>query len=123
MEDGNGSSRAPNDREALPPGLSAWFAIEECVSETFDALEALDGETERAVGLVSGIHKAVSVWLSWELWATLLEPGHYTPDSLLAAVLEDGVDVHQLPRSSPATPPRPGHGNEWSAFGAGESDA
>ncbi len=123
MANGNGWSGAPDDREGLPPGLSAWFAIEECVGETLNALEALGGDTDRAVELVSGIHRVVKVWLSWELWASLLEPGHYTPDSLLAALLENGVDVRQLPREKEATPPRPGQGNEWRAFDGGDGRA
>jgi hypothetical protein len=120
MANGNGRSDAPDARDELPPGLSAWFAIEACLGETLAALDALDGETDRAVAFVSGIHQAVKTWLSWELWGTLLDPGHYTPDSLLLSLLEDGVDVQQLPRSSPATPPRPGQGTEWRAFDAGE---
>jgi hypothetical protein len=117
MEDGNGRPDAhDDDREELPPGLSAWFAIEECVGETIDALQALGGETDRAVAFVAGIHEAVKTWLSWELWATLLDPGHYTPDGLLVALLERGVDVQQLPRSGPATPPRSVRGIEWRAF-------
>jgi len=30
---------------------------------------------------------------------------NYTPDGLLRALLDEGVDVRQLPRSGPATPP------------------
>jgi hypothetical protein len=120
MANGNGRAEAPDERDELPPGLSAWFAIEECVGETLDALTALGEDASQAVAFVSGIHRAVKVWLSWELWAALLDPGHYTPDSLLAALLERGVDVHQLPRSSPATCPRPGQAGEWRAFEAGE---
>jgi hypothetical protein len=124
MAEATGRPDAPDDDAELPPGLSAWFAIEECVGETLDALKALDGETERAVELVAGIHHAVKTWLSWELWATLLDPGGYTPDSLLLALLEDGVDVQQLPRSEPSTPPRPGRAIEWRAFPppGGEND-
>ena len=107
---------APDERDELPPGLTAWFAIEECVGETLDALSALSGETDGAVELVTGIHQAVRTWLSWELWAALLEPGRYSPDSLLQALLEEGLDVQQLPRSEPATPPRPGRTCEWRAF-------
>jgi hypothetical protein len=116
MANGNGRSDAPDDVDELPPGLAAWFAIEECVGETLDALTALGGETARAVELVTGIHQAVKMWLSWELWAALLEPGRYSPDSLLLALLEDGVDVEQLPQSEPATPPRSGRAIEWRAF-------
>jgi hypothetical protein len=116
MVDDNGRSDAPDEDAELPPGLSAWFAIEEGVGETLDALKALDGETARAVELVAGIHRAVKTWLSWELWAALLERGRYSPDSLLLALLEDGVDVEQLPRSEPATPPRSGRAIEWRAF-------
>ena len=120
MANGNGRQDAPDGRDELPPGLSAWFAIEECVGETVDALQALDDQADRAVEFVSDLHRAVKVWLSFELWAALLDPGHYTPDSLLGALLEDGVDVRQLPRSSPATPPRPRQGTEWRAFEGGE---
>ena len=38
MANGNGRSDAPDETDELPPGLSAWFAIEECVGETLDAL-------------------------------------------------------------------------------------
>jgi hypothetical protein len=38
MANGNGRSDAPDEDAELPPGLSAWFAIEECVGETLDAL-------------------------------------------------------------------------------------
>jgi hypothetical protein len=120
MANGNWREDAPNERDELPPGLSAWFAIEECVGETLDALDAMSGETSRAVEFVSGIHRAVRVWLSWELWATLLDPGNHSPDGLLLSLLEGGVDVRQLPRSSPATLPRPGQGTEWRAFEGGE---
>jgi hypothetical protein len=120
MANGNGRWDAPDERDELPPGLSAWFAIEECVGETLDALDALGGDTAQAVEFVSGIHWAVKVWLSWELWATLLDPGNHSPDGLLLSLLEDGVDVQQLPRSSPATPPRPGQRTEWRAFEGGE---
>jgi len=124
MADDNGRSHAPDEDAELPPGLTAWFAIEECVGETLDALKALGGETERAVELVAGIHQVVKTWLSWELWAALLDPGGYTPDSLLMALLEDGVDLQQLPRSEPATPPRTGRAVEWRAFPLdGENDA
>jgi hypothetical protein len=116
MADDNGGSDAPDEDAELPPGLSAWFAIEECVGETLDALNTLGGDAAWAVALVAGIHKAVKTWLSWELRAALLEPGGYTPDSLLVALLEDGVDVQQLPRSEPATPPSPGRACEWRAF-------
>jgi len=119
MAEGTGLAGPPDESNQLPPGLAAWFAIEECVGETVDALEALDGETDRAVELVSGIHRAVRVWLSWELWAALLDPGQYTPDSLLAALLEEDVDVRQLPREEEATPPRPGQASEWRAFEGG----
>jgi hypothetical protein len=121
MANGNGRSDAPDETDELPPGLSAWFAIEECVGETLDALTAFGDEAGEAVSFVSGIHRAVKVWLSWELWAALLDPGHYTPDSLLSSVLDRGVDVQQLPRSSPATSPRPGQAGEWRAFESGES--
>ena len=47
MANGNGRSDAPDDRDELPPGLSAWFAIEECVGETLHDL--LDQERFRAV--------------------------------------------------------------------------
>jgi hypothetical protein len=120
MANGNGRWVAPDERDELPPGLAAWFAIEECVGETLDALRALGGETDRAVAFVSEVHRAAKVWLSWELWAALLDPGQYTPDSLLLALLEEGVDVQQLPRSSPAMPPRPEQDIEWRAFEGGE---
>jgi hypothetical protein len=120
MANGNGRSDAPDETDELPPGLSAWFAIEECVGETLDALTAFGDEADGAVAFVSGIHGAVKAWLSWELWAAMLDPGHYTPDGLLAALLERGVDVRQLPRSSPATPPRAGQAGEWRAFEGGE---
>jgi hypothetical protein len=71
MANGNGWTNAPDDREELPPGLSAWFAIEECIGETLDALKALPDDTDRAVAFLADIHKAVKVWLSWELWASL----------------------------------------------------
>jgi len=119
MANGNGRSDAPEERDELPPGLAAWFAIEECVGETLDALQALP-DADRAVAFVGGVHEAVRIWLSWELWAALLDSGHYSPDSLLEALLEDGVDVQQLPRSDPATPPRPGRPSEWRAFDGGE---
>ena len=119
MEHGNGRSDAPDEDAELPPGLSAWFAIEECVGETLDALRALGGETEHAVALVSEMHQTVKVWLSWELWAALLDPGQYSPDGLLRALLDEGVDVRQLPRSGPATPPRTGRAIEWRAFESG----
>jgi hypothetical protein len=121
MANGNGRLDASDERDELPPGLSAWFAIEECVGETLDALAALGGEANQAHAFVSGIHRAVKAWLSWELWAALLDPGHYSPDSLLESVLERGVDMQQLPRSSPATPPRSGQAGEWRAFEGGES--
>jgi hypothetical protein len=120
VSEGTGESDEPETSDELPPGLSAWFAIEECLGETLDALRALDDEADQAVAFVSGIHRAVKVWLSWELWATLLDSGQYTPDSLLAALLDRGVDVRQLPRSSPATPPRPGQVSEWRAFECGD---
>ena len=120
MANGNGRSDAPEDGDELPPGPSAWFAIEECVGETLDALRALGGETEQAVALVSEMHQTVKVWLSWELWAALLDPGQYTPDGLLRALLDEGVDVRQLPRSCPATPPQTGRAVEWRAFEAGD---
>jgi len=120
MANGNGRSDAPEDGDELPPGLSAWFAIEECVGETLDALRALGGEAEQAVALVSEMHQRVKVWLSWELWAALLDPGQYTPDGLLRALLDEGVDVRQLPRSGPATPPQTGCAIEWRAFEGGE---
>jgi hypothetical protein len=120
MANGNGRSDAPDDRDKLLPGLAAWFAIEECVGETTDALKAFGDETDQAVAFVSGTHEAVKTWLSWELWPTLLDPGDYTPDSLLASLLERGVDVRQLPRSRPPTPPRPGLAAEWRAFEGGE---
>jgi hypothetical protein len=119
MANGNGRSDAPDESAELRTGLSAWFAIEECVGETLDALAARGGETDRRVAFVAGIHEAAKTWLSWELWATLLDPGHYTPDSLLVALLEHGVDV-QLPRSGPATPPRPARAIEWRAFEGGD---
>ena len=120
MANGNGRSDVPDEDAALPPGLSAWFAIEECVGETLDALTAFGDEAGEAVAFVSGIHRAVKAWLSWELWAALLDPGQYTPDSLLKALFDDGVDVQQLPRSGPATPPRAGRPIEWRAFEGGE---
>ena len=116
MAEATGRPDASDGDAELPPGLSAWFAIEECVGETLDAVEALGAENDRAVEFVAGIHHAVRTWLSWELWAALLDAGHYSPDSLLSALLEDGVDVEQLPRSEPATPPRPGRAIEWRAF-------
>ena len=116
MAEATGRPDAPDGDAELPPGLSAWFAIEECVRETLDAVKALGGENDRAVEFVAGIHPAVRTWLSWELWAALLDPGHYSPDRLLVALLEDGVDVEQLPRSEPATPPRPSRAIEWRAF-------
>jgi hypothetical protein len=120
VADDNGRSDALEERDELPPGLSAWFAIEECVGETLDTLRALGGETEQSVALMSEMHQIVKVWLSWELWAALLDPGQYTPDSLLKALLDDGVDVQQLPRSGPATPPQAGRPIEWRAFEGGE---
>ena len=113
MGNGIGRRDATDDGAELPPGLTAWFAIEECVAETLDALGALGGETDRAV---TEIHQAVRTWLSWQLWAALLEPGRYSPDSLLLALLEEGVDVQQLPRTEPATLPRPGRAIELRAF-------
>jgi hypothetical protein len=62
MIEGNWRSDASDERDELPPGLAAWFAIEECVAETLDALKALDGETDRAVAFVSGTHGAVKTW-------------------------------------------------------------
>ena len=118
MANGNDWADAPDDREELPPGLAGWFAIEEVVGETLDALGK---DADQAHTFVSGIHRGVKAWLSWELWAALLDPGHYSPDSLLESVLERGVDVHQLPRSSPATSPRPGQAGEWRAFEGDES--
>src|SRR5215211_5403193 len=100
MANGNGRSDAPDETDELPPGLSAWFAIEECVGETLDALRALGGETEQAVALVSDMHQTVKVWLSWELSAALLDPGQYTPDGLLRALLDEGVETPEI---------RPGH--------------
>jgi hypothetical protein len=58
--------------------------------------------------------------VSWELWATLFDPGHYSPDSLVLSLLEDGVEVRQQGRSSPATPPRPPQAKEWRAFEGGD---
>jgi hypothetical protein len=123
MANGNGRSDAPDERDELPPGLAAWLAVEEVVRETLDALQALDGETDQAIALVSGIHRATKTWIAWEVWAVLLAPGPYTPDSLLRAVLEEGVDVRQLPRSGPATPPQTGRAIEWRAFEGGEARA
>ena len=120
MANSNERPGAPDETHELPPGLSAWFAIEECVGETLDALRALGGETEQSVALVSEMHQTVKVWLSWELWAALLDPGQYTPDGLLRALLDDGVDVRQLPRSGPATPPQTGRAIEWRAFEGGD---
>lgn len=120
MDDASGRADAPNENNELPPALAAWLAIEKCVAETSSALEALDDDTEHAALVISGIHRAVRVWLSWEFWATLLDPGQYSPDSLLSAVPEQGVDVCQVGRSSPATPPRPGQGSEWRAFEGGD---
>jgi hypothetical protein len=121
MANGNGRLNAPQNRGGSPPGLTAWFAIEECVSETLDALEGLDSESLWADEFLTGIHWAVKAWLSWELWAALLPPGCYTPDSLLETVLDRGVDPRQLDRSSPASPPRPGQAGEWRAFATGDS--
>jgi hypothetical protein len=121
VANGNGRDDASDeDTEELPPGLAAWFAIEACVGETLDALQVLDSETDRVIEFVSGIHQAVKTWLTLELWAALVDAGQYTPDSLLASVLEHGVDIQQLPRSSPATPPRPGQDIEWRAFEGGD---
>ena len=123
MANGNGRSDAPDEGDELPPALSAWFAIEECVGETLDALRALGGETEQAVASVSEMHQKVKIWLSWELWAALLDPEHYTPDGLLRALLDEGLDVRQLPRSGPATPPQTGRAIECRAFEGDESRA
>ena len=112
MGNGNGRSDAPDDQDELPPGLSAWFAIEECVGETLDALRAIGGETEQAVALLSEMHQTVKVWLSWELWAALLDPGQYTPDGLLRALLDEGVDVRHS--RDPARPPRHRRDAPWS---------
>ena len=120
MAHGNGRSDARDESAELPPGPPAWCSIEECAGETLDALKTLGGEAGQAVAFVSGIHEAVKTWLSWELWATLLDPAHYTPNSLLLALLERGGDVQQLPRSSPASLPRSGQGIEWRAFEGGE---
>lgn len=123
VENGNGRAGAPDDSEddadELPPGLSAWFAIEEVVGETLSALESLGGETDHAVAFLTGLHRAVRVWLSWEMWAALLDAGQHTPNSLLHSVIDRGVDTRQLPRFAPATPPRTGQGHEWRAFGGG----
>jgi hypothetical protein len=118
--DGSGCPDAPDEEECLPPGLAAWFAIAECVGETLDALRGLPGEAEQAMTFMSYLHGEVRTWLSWELWAALLGPGQYSPDSLLEALLREGVDVRQLARSSPASPPRPGTAPEWRAFTAGD---
>jgi hypothetical protein len=120
MANGNGRPDAPDEDAELPPGLSAWFAIEECVGETLDALRALPDETGQAVAFLARMHAAVKVWLSWELWACLLDSGQYSPDSLLESLLDRGVDVRQLPRSGPATPPQTGRAIEWRAFEGSE---
>ena len=120
MDDGTARPDAPDDEEQLPPGLAAWLAIEACVGETIEALDKLGDETSRASAFVLGIHRAAKVWLSWELWATVLDPGHYTPDELLTALLERGVDVRLLGQDGPATPPRPGQPSEWKAFRDGD---
>jgi hypothetical protein len=122
MANGNGCTDEPDWQEELPPGLAAWFAIEECVGETIDALSALDDETDFALTFLSDVHRAVKGWVSWEMWAAILEPGQFTPDRLLVKVLEGGVDPQQQPRSSPATLPRPGLGTEWRAFCGGKDD-
>jgi hypothetical protein len=117
MANGNGGADAPAEWfDELPAGLANWLAVEEVVGESLDALSALDGETDRAVEFLSGIHRAVKVWASWELWATLQDPGGGSPDELLESLLERGVDVRQLGRVGPATRPRAGRGTDWRAF-------
>lgn len=117
MDDGNGRPDASDEGPAeLPPGLAALFAIEACVGETIDALQWIDGDAEQALKFVEGIHRAVKVWLSWEMWAALLPAGDHTPDGLFAEILDKGVDVCGLGAEAPATPPETGHAREWSAF-------
>ena len=122
MANGNGRSDAPDERDELPPGLSAWFAIEECVGETLDALRALGEDADQAHAFVSGIHRAVKVWLSWELWAALLDPGHYTPGQ--PAGVASGRERRRAaaPAGGPSTPPVWGRAAEWRAFTDGSDD-
>ena len=109
------------DEEAeLAPELAAWFAIEECVGATLDALAAFGDEATVAVAFVSQIHWAVQSWLAFEFWAALLDRGLYTPDTLLVSLLERGVNTTRLPRQSPVMPPRPLGRIAWRAFGSGD---
>jgi hypothetical protein len=121
---GNGYFDVPEEESELPASLAAWLAIEECVSETLDVLGKLGGETDRALAFVDDIHRRVKVWLTWELWASLLDPGHYSPDGLLDALVERGVDVRAVGRwSALPTVPQSGRGADWRAFEDGADGA
>ena len=113
------SADALDEEAELPPELAAWFAIEECVGATLDALAAFGDHATVSVAFVSEIHWAVKSWLAFEFWAALLDEGLYTPDTLLMSLLERGVDTTRLPRQSPVQPPRPLVRIAWKAFGSG----
>jgi hypothetical protein len=121
MANDSESAGALDETDELPPELAAWFAVEECVGATLDALAGFGDEASASVEFVSEIHRGVKSWLAFEFWAALLDPGLYTPDALLDSLLERGVNTARLPRSSPVVPPRPFGRIEWKAFGSGDS--
>jgi hypothetical protein len=119
MADDNGRADARDEDAELPPGLSAWFAIEECVGETLNALTALGDDADQAHAFVSGIHRAVKAWLSWELWAALLDPT--TRPTVCSSPCWTAAWACTSCRGPPATSPRPGQAGEWRAFEGDES--
>jgi hypothetical protein len=114
------SADALDEKDELPPELAAWFAVEDVVGATLDALAAFGGEATEAVAFVSNIQANVKSWLAFEFWACLLDRGLYTPDTLLVSLLERGVSTDKLPRQSPVVPPRPLGRIEWKAFESGD---
>jgi hypothetical protein len=120
MANDSESADALDETEELPPSLGAWFAIEECVGATLDALAAFDDEASASVEFVSEIHRRVKSWLAFEFWAALLDPGLYTPDTLLVSLIERGVSTQRLPAAAPVVAPRPLGRIAWKAFGEGD---
>ncbi len=114
------SADALDEESELPPELAAWFAIEACVGATMDALAAFGDDASVALACVSDIHRAVKSWLAWEFWASLMDRGLYTPDTLLVGLLERGVDTVRLPRPSEVELPRMLGPIAWKAFGSGD---
>lgn len=92
----NGRLDAQDRDDELPPGLARWLGIEEAISQTIEGLEALDDDCAQSIQFVQKVHAGVKAWLTWELWASLLDRDNYSPDELLVALLERGVDIRRL---------------------------